>query len=845
MAKIVSVPSSVGLNEREELLAQRMRELRQEVKVRRQEVNSGAYPAGGRSPRDALHTARDFRPDAPVSPFAGAMSARAVATRDAFGHLSFDGRDPFETWQPDERRQADVEAERDKVRRQAVLDWTEKSKSSRTPGAASSRQVPPIERFHEQAKVPDQFAIHGDQRQLPKGELSMADFEDESLSRMDDQARIDLGEPWPLQRSMLGAGGDSGASESLQASSPSSAWEDHAHRFMEAAAGLGEQLTVDISVDDLRSPQRSAPGPSRHGVSEARSVHVSLDDLWSMQGPAPDPSKDSRSKGFEVDISRDGLQLPQRLGPCPSRDVRMRGIAEAMAEALPAPIKETNRDIAWESQHVEQLEPDTVELEATSQWMGDLRSAEEDVVECEDPLVFGPGFKPPKRSSECGSPDVMTFDMGGSGGNSPQQWRPPPLKTRPVAKKRSKPDVKSEVGLKVDPEGAKKKGSLKAEIKAEEAREARRLEDAQRLEEARRAEAREVKAKADQKAKAKADLKAEEARRLEEAQRYMRAHWNDDLEADSKAKPEVRPEPGVWPKPEPRPEPKIQQRNEARAQHRDRNPSSFQARPQATPSQPSPSQVPNPPVAQSPPKPPAASQSARFRPVPGEAPGGADYVHAERPQQSQARPQTTQVPPSTSSSSRTRSSSCPRVGRVQSPRSPPASCTSPPNSATSPGQSRFFGPRPTFSGSPPQAGRAPGRASSPVPPPNPAAASSGSPPPHGGGSRSSTGGGPGRPTRPRAKTEAGNAKPQPAQSPGACRKSVDGLGQGVAADQEALRALRAEMHRLRRARSPDDRKKHFFQLCFQWHPDKNPNNTEIATKGFQMLQEQKSKLLAG
>jgi DnaJ-class molecular chaperone len=63
--------------------------------------------------------------------------------------------------------------------------------------------------------------------------------------------------------------------------------------------------------------------------------------------------------------------------------------------------------------------------------------------------------------------------------------------------------------------------------------------------------------------------------------------------------------------------------------------------------------------------------------------------------------------------------------------------------------------------------------------------------------------------------------------------------------QGQLTALKAEMSKLRRVRSPDDRKKHFLKLCFQWHPDKNPANVQIATKGFQMLQEKKAFLLAG
>jgi hypothetical protein len=64
-----------------------------------------------------------------------------------------------------------------------------------------------------------------------------------------------------------------------------------------------------------------------------------------------------------------------------------------------------------------------------------------------------------------------------------------------------------------------------------------------------------------------------------------------------------------------------------------------------------------------------------------------------------------------------------------------------------------------------------------------------------------------------------------------------------AAQAKLLDTLKAEMSKLRRVRSPDDRKKHFLKLCFQWHPDKNPANVQVATKGFQMLQEKKGWLL--
>jgi len=87
---------------------------------------------------------------------------------------------------------------------------------------------------------------------------------------------------------------------------------------------------------------------------------------------------------------------------------------------------------------------------------------------------------------------------------------------------------------------------------------------------------------------------------------------------------------------------------------------------------------------------------------------------------------------------------------------------------------------------------------------------------------------------PRAKTEAGIGKPRPA--------TADSPDQ--AAQTKLLGALKAQLKRLYTVRNSDERKKQFLKLCFQWHPDKNPVNVEVATKGFQILQEEKNKLLS-
>lgn len=282
-------------------------------------------------------------------------------------------------------------------------------------------------------------------------------------------------------------------------------------------------------------------------------------------------------------------------------------------------------------------------------------------------------------------------------------------------------------------------------------------------------------------------------------------------DSKSVAKPEVKFEA----KPEPKLEQKPQHRPEAKphanlgSQHRDRKPAVPQTRPQATP---------------------------------------------QPPLQATAQPSGSQVPPpqaAAQSGSRARAQSCPRAGtqskpqaRAQSPRASPQAGASPLGprgcGGRSPRARDEHGPRGAegaFGGAspPPHAGKAPGRAPSPPPPPGPSPQpASGAAPP--GSSRRSNAGKPRQ--VPRAKAESGGAKPQPATE-----GAKEGRRQSMPG--KLLDALKAEMMRLRRVKSSDDRKKHFLKLCFQWHPDKNPANVQLATKGFQMLQEQKARLLAG
>jgi len=74
-----------------------------------------------------------------------------------------------------------------------------------------------------------------------------------------------------------------------------------------------------------------------------------------------------------------------------------------------------------------------------------------------------------------------------------------------------------------------------------------------------------------------------------------------------------------------------------------------------------------------------------------------------------------------------------------------------------------------------------------------------------------------------------------------CKGGVEKPG----AQAGLLDTLKAEIVRLHKTPSKAERRRKFLQLCFQWHPDKNPSNAEFATKGFQLLQERKAALLSG
>lgn len=392
-----------------------------------------------------------------------------------------------------------------------------------------------------------------------------------------------------------------------------------------------------------------------------------------------------------------------------------------MRRSMPATIREDNLG----TQVFSSLEQDYAEEDATAQWMAGLRSSKKDDGGLSDPLVFGAGFKPPKRkaqpsqSESCG-PWMASFQMGG----------------KPLPSRRSVSDSKS---------------SIKSDTK---------------------------------------------------------------FEAKSESKPETRPEP----KPEPKPQPRPDAKPGSNLGSQNRKPAAAQARPQATPQ--------------------AAPQATT-----AQAAGASPPPMASQP------------------GARARAESCPRGGaqsksqaRVQSPRGvPPSSNASPlgPRQSVGARPSRYEhvprGSEGASGSGASQAGKAAGRAASPPPPtgPSPGRAPSPTPPgpsptahgaaPQGGATHRGTTGKARQ--GPRGKAEAGGSKAQSANESGKDGKRQSGPGSW-------LEALKAEMSRLRRVKSPDDRKKHFLKLCFQWHPDKNPSNVQLATKGFQMLQEQKARLLA-
>lgn len=242
--------------------------------------------------------------------------------------------------------------------------------------------------------------------------------------------------------------------------------------------------------------------------------------------------------------------------------------------------------------------------------------------------------------------------------------------------------------------------------------------------------------------------------------------------------------------------------------HREKKPTAPQTRPQASP------------------------QNASSHPAPA-APPSSRVPLFQAPPQAAGTSQTT-----SNSGSRVRAQSCPRVGAQSG-----SQARSPRGTASPPRPQGFSGVRsprsndPAGGGTsgstapPPQPQKAPGRCPSPPPPPSSSPPPAGwATPPFGGSHR---GGGMGAP----AGGTAGKAKQQ------GSRRTAPFPAGNKAGQAKLLDTLKAEMSKLRRVRSPDDRKKHFLKLCFQWHPDKNPTNVQIATKGFQMLQENKNRLL--
>jgi sacsin len=61
--------------------------------------------------------------------------------------------------------------------------------------------------------------------------------------------------------------------------------------------------------------------------------------------------------------------------------------------------------------------------------------------------------------------------------------------------------------------------------------------------------------------------------------------------------------------------------------------------------------------------------------------------------------------------------------------------------------------------------------------------------------------------------------------------------------QQAERSAMQQLRALQQLPSKAERQRAFKDLLRVWHPDKNPQNVEVATAVFQRLQSERSKLL--
>lgn len=84
------------------------------------------------------------------------------------------------------------------------------------------------------------------------------------------------------------------------------------------------------------------------------------------------------------------------------------------------------------------------------------------------------------------------------------------------------------------------------------------------------------------------------------------------------------------------------------------------------------------------------------------------------------------------------------------------------------------------------------------------------------------------PPRPQARARCASADPRARPRPEA---------QAQQAQEQVFAAVRQEVKLLRKA-DPAKRKRELHKLFLRWHPDKNPNDMEFATKVFQHIQEE-------
>lgn len=554
----------------------------------------------------------------------------------------------------------------------------------------------------------------------------------------------------------------------------------------------------DVPLDSLVGALRQSPVAAVHTRSPC--IDVDPEDSQVQSRLTSEPGMLDEQCRLEAGVAAAGdspsaVREPLRLVPEPPRPEQFGAFTTRTIQNLLDQNEKSLRDSQGPDKvtiissikeepgvDIESSEGEAVEAEVAAQWMAGLRSSCEEEKACDDPLVFGSGFNPPKRlssSDECG-PWAMSFDMGGE----------------PSAPRKAKPDLKAKA----------KPDTAKPELNPAERAEAKPTSFQHRE---RMSIGSQVRPQAAPQTTGGAQSPAQERKSIGPQARPQAVFQSNasqvpppDRRSSSQGRLHAAPKPACM---------------QTSQERRSTGPQQQQQ------------QCPRPACMQAP------TQERQER----KAAGSQSRPPCIGPQSSAS-----QAPP------QARTYSCPRGGGPSGSQPRPQSPTGmPQNRNPSPTPPSGYAARPqrpdhTEAGPGyPHASKATGRG--PVPAPShgpsshagPSHPSSGGPSPQSNSHRASTGGVAGGSRgrqAPRAKAEAGSARPKPAC---ATAKAYD-------SQSMLLDALKKQMQKVAKVKSADDRKKHFQRLCFQWHPDKNPANTELATKGFQMLQEQKARIMS-